>query len=207
MHPKPVVRMMFRRLLACVFCVVPGSLAVTNLSGQGMDHSKMMAAAADKPQATMPPSQAAFATIQSIVKQLKADPSTDWSKVNLEALRQHLIDMDNVIMRAQVKAVNVDGGVQMDITGTGEVAGAIPRMGGMHAMALSDEGVYAAKSSEIANGIRMTVTAKSAGDAQMVARIRGLGFAGIFTEGDHHAAHHLAVAKGEPMMAGHQHKP
>ena len=155
----------------------------------------------------MPPSQAAFATIQAIVKQFKADPSTDWTKVNLEALRQHLIDMDNVIMRAQVKAVHVDGGVQLDITGAGDVAGAIQRMGGMHAMALSDEGEYVAKSSEITGGIRMIVTAKSASDAKMVARIRGLGFAGIFTEGDHHAAHHLAVAKGEPMMAGHKHRP
>src|SRR5437763_2768602 len=38
------------------------------------------------------PGQAAFGAISEIVRLLKADPNTDWSKVNIEALRQHLID-------------------------------------------------------------------------------------------------------------------
>jgi hypothetical protein len=29
--------------------------------------------------------------------------------------------------------------------------------------------------------------------------IRGLGFAGLMVSGSHHQAHHLALAKGEPM--------
>ena len=37
------------------------------------------------------PGQDAFAAIQAIVQILDADPQTDWSKVDLEALRQHLI--------------------------------------------------------------------------------------------------------------------
>jgi hypothetical protein len=40
------------------------------------------------------PGQSAFAAIQEIVAMLEADPKTDWSRVNIEALRQHLIDMD-----------------------------------------------------------------------------------------------------------------
>jgi hypothetical protein len=45
---------------------------------------------------TMPttPGQDAFGAVQEIVGILEADPNTDWSKVNLEALRQHLIDMN-----------------------------------------------------------------------------------------------------------------
>ena len=34
--------------------------------------------------------QDAFGAIQEIVRILEVDPKTDWSKVNLEALRQHL---------------------------------------------------------------------------------------------------------------------
>src|SRR6056297_3896364 len=34
-----------------------------------------------------------FGTIQEVVQKLEADPETDWSNVNLEALRQHLLDM------------------------------------------------------------------------------------------------------------------
>ncbi|MFX5914869.1 hypothetical protein ABTE45_18800, partial [Acinetobacter baumannii] len=50
------------------------------------------------------PGQSAFAAILEIVALLEADPATDWSKVNIEALRQHLIDMDNVTLRADVKS-------------------------------------------------------------------------------------------------------
>src|SRR4051812_3826311 len=65
------------------------------------------------------PGQAAFATISEVVRMLDADPKTDWSKVNVEALRQHLIDMDLVLMTSQVKQSNVAGGVELEITGTG----------------------------------------------------------------------------------------
>ena len=46
------------------------------------------------------PGQDAFGAIQEIVRILEADPKTDWSKVNLEALRQHLIDMNEVTLKA-----------------------------------------------------------------------------------------------------------
>ena len=46
------------------------------------------------------PGQEAFGTIQEIVRTLEADPKTDWSKVDIAALREHLIDMDEVTMRA-----------------------------------------------------------------------------------------------------------
>jgi hypothetical protein len=170
------------------------------LGAQGMDHAAMMAGAGAA-QAS-PPSQAAFATIQDIVRKLKADPSTDWSRVNLEALRAHLIDMDNVVMRAKVKQANVAGGVSLDVTGTGETVGAIRRMLTMHAMALNEDGVWRAQATEIANGVRLVVTAPDPGDAKAVAMARGLGFAGLITEGDHHAMHHLMLARGEPMMHG-----
>jgi hypothetical protein len=38
------------------------------------------------------PGQDAFGAVQEIVRMLEADPETDWSKVDLEVLRQHLID-------------------------------------------------------------------------------------------------------------------
>src|ERR1700746_480633 len=47
------------------------------------------------------PGQDAFGAIQEIVQILDADPKTDWSKVDLEALRQHLIDMNEAKLRAE----------------------------------------------------------------------------------------------------------
>jgi hypothetical protein len=49
------------------------------------------------------PGQAAFGAIQEIVRLLEADPNTDWSKVDLEALRQHLIDMNDVTLKANAR--------------------------------------------------------------------------------------------------------
>ena len=49
------------------------------------------------------PGQDAFGAIAEIVRLLDADPQTDWSQVDLERLRQHLIDMNDVVLRAEVK--------------------------------------------------------------------------------------------------------
>lgn len=64
------------------------------------------------PTATVPmlPGQEAFGAIQEIVNILEADPSTDWSKVDLEALRQHLIDMNEVTLHATVATKLIDVG-------------------------------------------------------------------------------------------------
>lgn len=148
------------------------------------------------------PGQAAFGAISEVVRLLEADPKTDWSRVNIEALRQHLIDMDEVTMHAAVAQRNVPGGAEMDVTGTGRTADAIKRIVVNHARMLDQDNEYHATAQTIENGARITVTAKQAADARTVARIRGLGFAGLMTEGNHHAAHHLAIARGEPDAHG-----
>ena len=71
--------------------------------------------------------QAAFVAIAEIVRLLEADSTTDWSKVNIEALRQHLIDMDAVVMRAQITSASVTGGARFTVSGTGTTIGAIQR--------------------------------------------------------------------------------
>jgi hypothetical protein len=143
------------------------------------------------------PGQAAFGAIAEIVRLLEADPKTDWTRVNVEALRQHLIDMDEVTMHAAVTSHNVPDGLEMDVTGTGRTTDAIRRMAINHTRMLDQGSAYHATAVEIANGARLTVTAKQESDARTVALIRGLGFAGIMTEGNHHAAHHLAIARGD----------
>ncbi len=65
-------------------------------------HQKMVQILSGEPDVGIPtmPGQDAFGAIQEIVRILEADPKTDWSKVNLEALRQHLIDMSEVTLKA-----------------------------------------------------------------------------------------------------------
>ena len=159
-------------------------------------HSKALAACAAAALPTIP-AQAAFAAIGQVVSILKADAATDWSKVNIEALRQHLIDMDDVTMRSIVKQRNVPGGVEAEASGTGRTIGAIQRLAGNHVRMLAQGGDYQTSVVNTASGARVVFTAKHAADTLMVRRIRGLGFTGILTEGDHHARHHLAIARGE----------
>jgi hypothetical protein len=140
--------------------------------------------------------QYAFATISEIVRILKADPSTDWSKVNLETLRQHLIDMDDALMRSSVAQKSVPGGMQLDITGTGRTISAIRRMVTSHAHVLEEHTPYKPTVRTIPNGVRLTVVASDTSSAAAVAMLRGLGFAGILVEGEHHAEHHLMMARG-----------
>ncbi|HET7340203.1 MAG TPA: hypothetical protein VFL90_01985 [Methylomirabilota bacterium] len=152
---------------------------------------------------TSQPGQAAFAALAEVVRVLDADPDTDWSRVDLERVRQHLIDMDEVLLRATVTQAPVPGGLAMDVTGSGRTEQAIRAMLPAHAHELDALPAYAAKAEPIAGGVRLTVTAKNAGDAKAVARLRGLGFAGLLTEGGHHGPHHLALARGQ--APGHMH--
>ena len=68
---------------------------------------------------------------------LEADPATDWSKVNISALREHLIDMDEVTLRAAAAERALDNGVEIAVTGAGRTLDAIKRMVPAHAHELA----------------------------------------------------------------------
>ncbi|MGZ8401183.1 MAG: hypothetical protein ACXWVI_07790 [Methyloceanibacter sp.] len=140
------------------------------------------------------PGQDAFGAIQEVVRLLEADPNTDWSKVDLEGLRQHLIDMNEVTLKAEAAAKPIDGGLEIEVTGAGRTLDAIQRMVPAHARELNQMNGWSAKTESLGNGVRLTVTSS---DEEQVGRIRGLGFIGLLVSGSHHQPHHLAMAKGE----------
>ena len=126
--------------------VVLGSVALAQEQGQqgptkqpmgnGMSNDQMqmmhqqMVPGSQTSDTTTPtmPGQDAFGAIQEIVRILEADPKTEWSKVNLEALRQHLIDMSEVTLKADIVTKPIDGGIEVTVTGTGRTVEAIQRM-------------------------------------------------------------------------------
>lgn len=139
------------------------------------------------------PGQEAFGTIQEVVRILDADPTTDWSKVNISALREHLIDMDEVTMRATATQRNLDNGVEIAVTGEGRTLDAIKRMVPAHIHELSQLG-WNAKTEDLPNGVKLTVTST---DAKQVVKLKALGFMGIMVQGAHHQRHHLMMARSE----------
>ena len=181
--------------------VVHPPLAVAQQSGDVMPNDQMqmmhqqMVPGSQTTTPTMP-GQDAFGAVQEIVRILEADPKTDWSKVNLEVLRQHLIDMSEVTLKADAVTKPIDGGIEVTVTGTGRTVEAIQRMvpAQAHQVDQTHLNGWSAKTEPLPNGVLLTVTA---GDPQQVQHIRGLGFIGFMASGSHHQAHHLAMAKGE----------
>jgi hypothetical protein len=160
-------------------------------------HRQMMQAQGGSDAATPTvPGQDAFGAIQEVVRILEADPNTDWSKVNLEALRQHLIDMNEVTLRAKVVTKPIEGGIEARVTGEGRTTEAIRRMVVAHAQQIDRSHLngWSAKTEPLTEGVVLTVTSS---DPQGVQHIRGLGFIGVMVSGSHHQPHHLGMAKGD----------
>jgi hypothetical protein len=155
-----------------------------------MDHARHLHDEAAVPSR---PGQEAFGTIQEIVRILQADPATDWSKVDIGALREHLIDMDEVTLRARASERPLENGVEIAVTGEGRTLEAIKRMVPAHARELAALG-WRAGTRDLPNGVALVVTTD---DPREAVRVKALGFMGIMVQGAHHQPHHLMMAKGE----------
>jgi hypothetical protein len=166
-----------------------------NTPNEQMQHMMRRHEQAEANTPTMP-GQDAFGAIQEIVHILEADPNTDWSKVNLEALRQHLIDMNDVTLNADVMTRPTDSGIEVTVTGKGRTVEAIQRMVPAHAQEIERTHLngWNAKTEPLPNGVVLTVTSD---DPKQVNHLHGLGFIGVMVSGSHHQAHHLAIARGE----------
>jgi hypothetical protein len=144
------------------------------------------------------PGQDAFGTIQEIVQILEADPKTDWSKVNIAALREHLIDMNEVTLHAVADETALDNGVEITVTGEGRTADAVKRMVPAHAHELSALG-WNATTEDLPSGVKLVVISD---DPAQVTKLKALGFMGIMVQGSHHQRHHVMMARGEHPVGG-----
>jgi len=154
------------------------------------EHSSKMAGAASLPKES---GQSAFAALAEIVAILESDPSTDWSKVDIEALRQHLIDMNNVTLGAEAAATQVPGGLRFAVTGGPAVQASVRRMIAAHAATMNGVRGWHFAVEDIEHGAALTVTVA---DPKDLVKIKALGFIGLLTIGMHHQAHHLMIATG-----------
>jgi hypothetical protein len=172
--------------------VIPIALAFALLTAgaaPAQDHGAMMAEDGVPSES----GQATFAAIQEIVALLDANPATEWARVDIEALRQHLIDMNNVTLGAVVEAAEMEGSVRFSVSGDGSVRESVRRMVMAHAATMNgaDGWTFAAESSD--NGTILTV---SPPDQASMVKLRALGFIGVMTRGMHHQQHHWMLATG-----------
>jgi len=139
------------------------------------------------------PGQAAFAAIAEVVAMLRNDPTTDWSQVNISALRDHLSDMDRLVLETETTATSIPGGLAIEVSFANSGGAAARRMVRAHAPVLAGETSWQSSvSDETDRGLIWTVVA-----SEDEAQIRALGFYGLMAIGGHHQTHHLGIARGE----------
>lgn len=167
-------------------------------AAQTMDHGAMVHGSTASPSGLTAPGQDAFAAIQEVVGRLEADPNTDWSHVNIEALREHLIDMNEVTLHAVIRPEPMSGGIRYTVTGEGRTREAIQRMVLGHAESMGDAEHWSMTAQRTAQGAVVTVAPKTPDD---LPRIRALGLIGMMSDGAHHQVHHWFLATGQGPMS------
>jgi len=177
-------------LVATILLAGPAVAEQMDHGDHAMHHSDSTTKAQTPAPMAQETGQATFAAIQEIVALLEADPQTDWAKVNIDALRAHLVDMDNVTMHAKVKAQAVKGGTAFIVSSDDpEIAGSIKRMVTAHAAMMNGQGGMQMRASDRPYGAMLTAVGPEE-------KINGLGFFGLMAAGMHHQPHHMAIARG-----------
>lgn len=159
-----------------------------------MDHNAHMQGATPNNSVLTEPGQGAIAALSEVVRVLEADPQTDWSRVDLGALRDHLVDMDRLITDTAVEETALPDGLRAVATGDPDTLATLHRMVPAHAAQLATDDRWIVDVSEEDASVTLTVTSP---DAAVSARIKGLGFFGLMASQDHHRDHHMMIARGE----------
>jgi len=116
-----------------------------------------------------------FNSIQQTVEQLRADPNTDWSQVDIPALQQHLVDMEMLSLFASVESQDITGEARFIVSGQGRVLEAIQRMVPMHAEQMNKESQWQFNTEVMANGVEFTVVSAIASDTVQIRALESWG--------------------------------
>ena len=164
----------------------------------GMNHSQHnMNPAMHKVEASSMPKEAGdagFAAIAEIVSLLSNDPNTDWTKVDINGLREHLVMMNQLVLGAVVDEQEIPNGHRFTVSGDGVVLKAIQQMVPAHSIELNKMSEFTVSTAPIEGGYTMEVLGKNTATN---AKIKGLGFFGLMATGSHHQMHHLMMASGQ----------
>lgn len=185
------------RILIVLSCLAAVTATVYS---QTMDHSRHGSHGTPPEIAALPTEtgQSAFAAIQEIVAMLRADPATNWSKVDIDGLRNHLVDMDELTRNATAETTEIENGMSIRVTGQDRTLRAIRNMVPAHAAELDKIAGWSAQAKTTDQGAIMEVIGS---DPAEVREIRALGFFGLMAIGAHHQEHHWAMATGAMVHA------
>jgi hypothetical protein len=185
--------------MSIAFAILLGGATFTfaqtaqNNHSQTMDHGTHMKADSVAVSPLTEPGQGAFASLSEIVSVLEADPETDWSQVNLGALRDHLVDMDRLVTYTTVKELELTNGVRAVASADADTIATLRRMVPAHAAELAKDDRWDVEVKEGAESLELTATSADSG---AILRIKSLGYFGLMASQDHHKEHHVMMARG-----------
>ena len=145
-----------------------------------------------------------FAVIQEVIALLEANPDTDWSAVNIEALRLHLVEMQDMTLNVTVEQEPIKLGFKAVITPTTNRAlQSMSRVLSVHPSQMKEETGW---DMVVTNNNGIFTIVVTTDQLQDVNKIRGLGYIGIMAYGNHHQPHHWAMASGDNPHSEHSKK-
>lgn len=136
-----------------------------------------------------------FGTIQEVIVNLNASPNTDWTKVDMPALKMHLFDMRDMTINIEVVSQKaLHNGSEILIRPTDERARqAMERILSAHPAQLKKEAKWEMQVQKKGLQYLLTTTTDK---PEEVSKIIGLGYIGLMAYGRHHQAHHFSLATG-----------
>ena len=142
--------------------------------------------------------QSIFSALEEVVARLEADPTTDWSEVSIDSLREHLVQMDDVFVHARVTHEATPAGARFLIDGSPQVLASATAMLQVHTRMSAD---FRGWQAVLETDPELVLTLSS-DDPDERLRIRALGLFDYLAAGGHHRRHHLMMATG-----AHPHSP
>ena len=162
------------------------ALSVTTGFAQSHDHSQHMNHG-QASSAPAEPGQDAFASIAEIVDMLVRDPKTDWSKVSIDQLRAHLIQMNELVLNSVAETKIESDQITFTVFGKGRTKDAIQAMVPAHSAFLVSSLGWEVNAEVTENGAKMQIAVPNQASRELVL---GLGFYGVMAlGGNHHQIH------------------
>lgn len=158
-------------------------------------HDRKGTKGADAAPVLQEPGQSVFGTVQEAIRELEADSTTDWSKVNVDRLRRHLLDMHHAAVDVVLEdKSSIERGVRLRVRPTTDEARAsLARILEAHPMMLKQEAGWTMEVKTQEPTFVLRITTEDPGEVE---KIRALGYMGLLAYGSHHQRHHWHLVQG-----------
>ncbi len=138
--------------------------------------------------------QSIFGAISEI-NEIAEREDINWANVDMDALWEHLKDMNSLMIYTSVEKQELSNGLVMNVTGDEKSTRAMDEMIPAHSnFLMSVRPNWDISFRKIEKGYSIRVVSE---DNNETLKIKALGFSGFMVQNDHHGAHHLGIALGQ----------